>query len=118
MASKGGPSVWGTPGLPPAPYLESTARRDTGDSRPNASSRASSQESADISRLEAEESTEQRSQYGAPPPEIRRVALESAAVAAADAVKQLCAVPTCSTAAQFRLQQFRLHTPLGAIEEG
>eukprot|EP00959_Pyramimonas_sp_CCMP1952_P429150 8987935-Pyramimonas_sp.AAC.1 len=56
---------------------------------------------------------EQRSLRGTPPVEIRKVSLESSAVAAADAVRQLHSVPANSGAAQLRL-----HIPLGAIREG
>eukprot|EP00959_Pyramimonas_sp_CCMP1952_P334842 7011863-Pyramimonas_sp.AAC.1 len=84
-----------------------------GDSRPNASSRASSQESADRVRIEADDSIELRSLHGAPPEEIRKVSLESSAVAAAHAIKQLYPAPASSAAAQFRL-----HIPVEAVTEG
>eukprot|EP00959_Pyramimonas_sp_CCMP1952_P386478 8099607-Pyramimonas_sp.AAC.1 len=60
---------------------------------PNASSRASSQESADRSRTEAPEG-EDRFGYGDTPPSgVRGVMLESPAAAAADAVRQYTPPP-------------------------
>eukprot|EP00959_Pyramimonas_sp_CCMP1952_P049203 1027840-Pyramimonas_sp.AAC.1 len=44
---------------------------------------------------------------------MRKVLLESTAIAAADAITQFYSVPTNSAAAQFRL-----HTPIGSVAEG